>query len=150
MRLVDDLACDVPLRDVGGLVRQYAREFVLAARRDDQPAVGGDEAAGQREGVDRRVADDEVGEAVLAFLGTARQPVTDVLHVFADFRVVEDHAGFADLAHHHEAGAVFVLQRDGCVRRAAELRQVVLGSFGAGHPGERQRAAGHGGGQHGA
>ena len=39
-----------------------------------------------------RVANDEVVELVLAFLGLAREAVADFLRVLADFRIREDHA----------------------------------------------------------
>ena len=44
--LVHELAHDVALRDVRGLVRQHARQFIFIARRHDQAAVDGHEAAG--------------------------------------------------------------------------------------------------------
>ena len=37
--LVDELAHEMPLRDVRGFVRQHARQFILVARRRDQSAV---------------------------------------------------------------------------------------------------------------
>ena len=50
---------DVPLRDVRDFVRQHAGELRFVARGEHQPVVHADEAAGQRERVDRVVAHEE-------------------------------------------------------------------------------------------
>ena len=88
--LVDELAHDMPLRDVGGFVRQHTRQFVFVARRYDQAAVDDDESAGDGLGIDLGIANDEVIELVLAFLRLAREAVANFLGVLLDFGVRED------------------------------------------------------------
>ncbi len=103
MPLVDDAADQMPLGDVRGFVRHDAGEFVFVARRQDQAAVDGDEAAGHREGVDDGIAHDEVIELMLAFLGVAREAVADFLDVVADLGIFEDQPLCAHLARPHHA-----------------------------------------------
>jgi len=88
VRLVDHAAHQMSLRDVGGFVGHHAREFILVARGQEQPAVDHDEAARHRERVDHRIAHDRVVELVLAFLGVAREAVADLLNVIADLGVL--------------------------------------------------------------
>ena len=96
-------AHQMPLGDVRGFVRHDAGEFIFVARREDQAAVDGDEAAGHREGIDDGIAHHEVIELVLAFLGMAREAVADLLNVIADLGIFEDDAGLAHLAEPHRA-----------------------------------------------
>jgi hypothetical protein len=49
----------VPLGHVADLVGKHARKLGLALRRDDQARMHADDAAGQREGVERLVLDQE-------------------------------------------------------------------------------------------
>ena len=79
MRLVDHAAHQMALGDVRGLVRHHAGELILVARREDQAAVDGDEAARHRKCVDDRIAHDEVVELMLAFFGAAREAMADLL-----------------------------------------------------------------------
>src|SRR5580692_7402942 len=66
-------------------VRQHARQFILVAHRQKQSAVNGHESAGDCEGVDVGIADDEVIELVLAFLRLAREAMANLLGVLLDF-----------------------------------------------------------------
>ena len=90
MRLVDDHARNVALRDMRGFMREHAGELVLVGGREEQPAVDRDEATRHGEGIDLRVAHDEVGELVLAFLSATREPMSDVLQVLGDLGVLEN------------------------------------------------------------
>ena len=127
MALVDDLAHQVALGDVRGFVGHDAGELVLVARRQDQAAVDGDEAARHGEGIDDRVAHHEVVELMLAFLGPARQAMSDLLDVVAHLRVFQHAAALAHLPEPAESGLVLILQGHGRIRRAAEIREVLLG-----------------------
>ena len=91
MRLVDHAAHQMPLGDVRRFVRHDAGKLIFVARREDQAAVDGDEAARHRKGIDDGIAHHEVVELVLAFLGMAREAMADFLNVVADFGIFEDH-----------------------------------------------------------
>ena len=80
---------DVALRDVGDLVRQHRGHFRLALGGGDETGVQADVAAGQREGVDHRVADDEEIEAARALAGARHQALADGVDVGLDLGVVE-------------------------------------------------------------
>ncbi len=126
MRLVDRHARNVPLRDVGRLVGEDARQLILTAGCEHEAAVDRDEAARPRPGIDLGVAYDEIVELVLALLGMAGEPVAEFLDVFADLRILEDLAGVAHAADDHQADAVFVIQGNGRIRGAAQFRQFLI------------------------
>ena len=135
-----DPARDVALRDVRDLVCEDAGQFAFVARLEQQPRVHADEAAGQREGVDRLVADHEEVERAAAVLRLARELEAERLDVFAHLRVLEQRAGFAHLAHDHAPEPVFVLDRQRLLRRSAHFGQVVL--RGLCKPGRRAQCQG--------
>ncbi len=126
MALVYDLAHDVPLSDVGGFVRQYARQFVLVARGQDQPALNGHEAAGYRERVDHRIAQDKVVELVLTLFRVTREAMANLLSVLADLRVGEDQAGVANLVNVGQTRVIFIIDGDRGIRGAAQIRKILI------------------------
>ena len=132
--LIHDLANDVSLGDGGGFVRQHARQLVLVARRQNQAAVDRDEPARYGEGIDLRVADHEIIKLMLAFFRMAGEAMADFLRVLAYFRVRENDAGLADLGNETESCVIFIVERNGGVRRTSQFRQILPGAFdGLGH-----------------
>ena len=103
-----DAARDVALRDVRHLVREHRGELVARRRHRDQAEVDADVAAGQRECVDARIADQErlPGEArsmSAVMLPSERdcgdERLPDRLEVLEQQRVVDVVGVDADLAH---------------------------------------------------
>ena len=93
----------MPLRNVCDFVRDHARELALVLGIEQQSAVHADEAAGQRECVDRVVPDDEEVEALRAVRRLARQALADRADVLGDLGVFEDLILVAQAAHDHAA-----------------------------------------------
>src|ERR1700723_4372945 len=119
--LVDELAHEVALRDVRRFGPQYTRQFILVADGREQSAVNGHETAGDREGVDRWLADDEVIELVLAFLRLAREAMANFLRILLDFGVSEDDAFLAYLVNEAQAGVIFIVDGNRRVCGAAQF-----------------------------
>ena len=71
----------VALRDVRDLVRQHGGELGLALRGIDQAGVHADETSGQRERVDRRVADGEELEILARPRDCGEQPPAQPVEV---------------------------------------------------------------------
>ena len=124
MRL--ESARNVPLRDVRHFVRQHAGEFALIARLEHEARVDADVSAWQGERVDGRIAHDEEIEVAVAVLGEARQPQSQRLDVFMNLRVVEDHAGLAQVAHDHAADLALVLEAERRLGRGPHFGELVL------------------------
>jgi hypothetical protein len=97
--LARDHARDVALGDVADLVAQYARQLRLALRRDDEAAVHADEAAGQCERVEHRVADDEEHEVERPGRTDRHQAIAQGVQVFGRLQVGEVGRVTADLQH---------------------------------------------------
>ena len=126
MTLVYELAHQMPLRDVCGLVRHDSRQFILVASCQDQAALDGDESSGHGEGIDDGVLQHEVIELVLAFLGVARQAVADFLDVILDLRVFEDHAALPHAGKPPQTRLILILERYRGGRGAAQIRQILI------------------------
>ena len=88
---------DVPLRDVRDLVGQHAGEFVFIAGRIDQAGMHTDVAAGQGEGIDIGIVDDEEREALAAVVGLRGNAVAHFVDVLGDLRVFDDPPAKANL-----------------------------------------------------
>ncbi len=97
-----------------------------------RPALTPMKPPGQREGVDARVAHGEEREAVRALVGLARQAHAERLQVLVDFRVLDDLAGLAQLAHDHEADLVLVGERQRRAGGRADVRQLAARGLRAG------------------
>ena len=76
LELARDAARDVPLRHVRHFVPEHRGQLVAGDGDGDQPEVHADEAAGQGEGVDARVAHQErlPGEALIDVGGDVAEP----------------------------------------------------------------------------
>ncbi len=112
------------LRDVRDLVRQHAGELRLVLGRGDEARVDADEAAGQREGVDRRVAYGEESEPVRALVRLAGEAQAEGLQVLVDLRVLDDLAGFAQLPDDHQPDLVLIGEGQRLARGCADVRQL--------------------------
>jgi hypothetical protein len=118
--------CEWMLRDVRDLVREHTRELGLVARRENEAVVHADEAARQRERVDRIVAYEEKGEALCRIAARLSDDAgTERVQVFGGFGVFDDLAFIAQLTHDLQADAVFVIDRQRRGGRAADVGQVV-------------------------
>ncbi len=149
MALVDEPAHEVALGDVRGLVGHDPGQFVLVARGQDQPAVDGDESPRHGKRVDDRIADDEVIELMLTLFGAARKRMADLLDVGVDLGVLQHGAALAHLPEPAEARLVFVFEGYRRIRRAAELRQVLIGRAQARGPAQADARTDRDGGRKG-
>ena len=114
------------LRDVRDFVRQYASQFRLALRGEDQPRVHPDIAAGHREGVDARIGDREEGEAETGIVADRDQPVAELVEVGFDIRVIEvGRLTPANLVHDLLADPFLGRQRQLAARHIPQLRQFI-------------------------
>ncbi len=141
--MVNELAHQVALGDVRGLVSHHSRKFILVAGRQDQAAVYGNETARHRKGIDDRILQHEVVKLVLAFLGMARQAVADLLNIIADLGIFDNLTRRTDLAEPSESRSVFIVERHRGRRGASQIRQVLIdGATHAGGPAKTDARAG--------
>src|ERR1700690_3695267 len=113
MTLVYELADQMPLRDVSGLVRHDSGGLVLVSSSQDQAALDGDEASWHGEGIDDGILQHEVVELGLAFLGAAREAVADLLNVVFDFGVLQHPPRLAHAGKPPQARPILILERYG-------------------------------------
>jgi len=118
-------ARDVPLRHVSDLVREHGSELGFRLRADDQPRVHADEAAGQRERVQRRIADEEEAEVVSGGRRSAREREREAVEPVGELGIVVDHAAALHLADDRFADASLHRRRQLVGARVAQARQVV-------------------------
>jgi hypothetical protein len=123
-------ARDVALLHVADLVRQHRGQFRLVLRRDQQLRVHADEAAGQRERIDHRIAhgkEEEIGIRLAARAGRERHEVfAEVVQVLDD-RVVVEVIGIApDVVHDLLAQLALEHGRQVGTRGVAERRHPVV------------------------
>jgi hypothetical protein len=129
---------DVPLRDMTDLVREHRRQLALGLGRAQQAGVDADEAAGQRERVDRVVGDREELEAGRTGRGRGGQRRGEPVQVVDHLGVVEVGRVAADLPHDRLAEPPLGLRAELVAGRLAELGQVVE-LRARGHRAERER-----------
>ena len=111
-------------------MRQHTRQFILVAHGREQSTVNGHETAGDREGVDRWLTDDEVIELVLTFFRLARETMANFLDILLDFGVSQDDAFLAYLVYVGQAGVKFFVNGNRRVGGTAQFRQILIGPFG--------------------
>ena len=128
----------MPLRDVCRFVGKHPGKLILVERGEKQAAVHRDEASRHGERVDDGVAHDEIEELMLPLLGVAGQAMPDVLHVLADFRILEHEVLLAHLPDVHQARAILVLEADRRIGRAAHVGQFLLDRPGTRDPGDAE------------
>ncbi len=92
-------ARDVTLRDVADFVCDHARQLGLRLGRDDEARMDADEAAGQRERVEHRIAHEEEAEVDRARRADRNQLVAELVQVFGRFRVGQVVRVAPDLGH---------------------------------------------------
>ena len=124
---------DMALCHMGNLVRDHAREFILAAGGLDQPGVYTDIAAGQGKCVDVRVVHDEEREGVIAIVGLRRDAMPDVIDVLGNLSVFDDGAAQANIAHDLPPDLRLDRLREDSIRRAAHVGQLDVVRAGAAH-----------------
>ena len=138
-----DGACDMPLGDMRDLVREHARELRLVRGGGDETLVEADEAPGQREGVDARVAHHEEPEPPLQIGHLRGDPAAERLDVIVGLGVLHDEPLFAQTAHHGHADAELLVEAERRVGRRADIGQVVGGLCAGGgrcrHPDEQRQ-----------
>jgi len=131
------------LRHVADLVRHHGGQFRFGLGRHQQAGMDGDEAARQRERVERRVThgeEEEIGVGLAARAGhRAHQRVAEVVQVFEDRVIIEVIVVAPDVAHDFLAQLALDDRRQILARGVAErgqLQVVVLlqrrGGDGAG------------------
>ena len=103
---------------------QHAGQFVFVTSRLEQTGVHADEAAGQGEGIDIRVVDNEEREALAAVIGLCGDAAADFVDVLGDQRIFDDGAGLPDLRHDGAAESRLVGLRQDGIGRAAHVRQL--------------------------
>ena len=114
------------LRDVRYFMRQHARQFRLRLRRNDQPGMDADIAAGHRKRVDAGIVDREkhITEARIAAGGG--QSTAQLVQICLDIRVIKI-GGLtpANLVHDPLADFLLDIERQIVAGRIAKLRQFV-------------------------
>ena len=142
-----DHARDVALGNVSDFVAHHAREFAFGLGGNDGARMHGDEAAGQREGVEARVADREEKEVVGVRRRVADELIADAVEILRHLGVVHVGGVGADLLHELLAERVLVGGREFGARRGAEARQIEVERRAAGRrigaerrDGERERS----------
>ncbi len=121
---VEELAGDVVLDLVRGLVGHHRRELRLRMGKQNQAGVDEDIVARGREGVDYRRVDAEVVKAGRAERALRREPPADGVQVLLDLGVLYELMLRAHLQHHLVADLVLLLHRQDDRSRTAEIRQV--------------------------
>ena len=139
-----DRARDVALRDVRDFVRQHAGELVLVARGLDQAGVHTDVAAGQGEGVDARIVDDEELEAVVSVVGLRGNAHADFVDVFGDDGVFDHLSALPDLRHDGPTETLFLRFGQHRVSGTADVRQLNVVGTGTRHRHEQRGSKGQG------
>ena len=104
-------ACQMALLHVADFVAQHRGQFRFALRGEDQPGVHADEAAGQRKGVDRRVAQDEELEVDVARSASRDQLETQPVDVVDGLRIVEVIRAAPDVFEHDLLAVLALVQR---------------------------------------
>src|SRR6266568_5191391 len=115
------------------MVLGYVRDFVAEHRRQlglclgeqDEAAVDGDEAAGQRKSVDRGIGHREELEVERRPRDGGDQPVAELVQVAVDLWIIEIAAAAADLAHHALAELAFLDSGEQRLRCIAEIRKTL-------------------------
>jgi hypothetical protein len=115
---------------VRDFVREHSGELRFVARGEHEPIVDADEAARQRERIDGGIAHVEELEALRGIARGLRDDArAERLQVFRGFRVLEDLAFLAQLAHYLQADAVLVVERQRGGGGAADVGKVIAGAL---------------------
>jgi hypothetical protein len=118
----------VPLGHVRDLVRKDTGEFVFIASCIEEPGVNTNESTWQREGIDRRVVDNEEREFVITVeICLSSNSMTNVVNVLRDLRIFDQLSTGANLAHDGATKLRFIVLGQYGIGRAAQIRQVDFG-----------------------
>ena len=134
-----DQARDVPLGDVGGLMRQYRRQLRLALGGEHEAGVDADEPARNGEGVDGRVVYEKESECLVRGVRAVRQFLPQRLDIVVEFRIVHERQAVARLAHEILAELAFLRGRDDRGRFIAEIGEIGGSGVGGGGDGYLDR-----------
>ncbi len=84
---------------MGDFVRHHPGHLGLALRGQDQPGVDADESAGQRKGIDLRIAHHEKLEFLARGVAARKQPLAEAVDVIGGLGIVVIGRITADLPH---------------------------------------------------
>ncbi len=116
-------ARDMPLGDVRDFVAHHARQLGLRLRSQEKSGIDANESAGQREGVDLAVVDQEEFESPRGVRGVRSEAVAQRIDVVGRLRVIVIVAVGADLAHDGFAQPPLLQGREARLRDVAEVGQ---------------------------
>jgi len=124
---------NVTLSNVCDFVGQYTCELVFTSCRLEQTCVDTDESAGQCEGIDTLVVDDEEREIDVAIVGLCCNSVSDFIDVFGNQRILYDASAAHDVSHDCTTESCFFIGRESGVGRASHIRQLDVVGASAGN-----------------
>ena len=116
--------CNVALRDVRDLVRQYASQLVFVARGIDQAGVNTDISAGQGEGVDPGVINDKEREFMIPVVGLCGNAVANFVDVLGNLRIFDQLPAHPNAAHDCAPDLGFLRLIEDRIGRAAHIRDL--------------------------
>ena len=118
-----DLPRNMPLRDVGNLVREHTCQLGFGLGGEDQPGMHTDKTPGHGKGVERGITHDEEFKILARVATRGNQPVAQGIDVVGQLRVVVVAEVAPNLVHDVFAQTTLLEQRERRLGHIAKIRQ---------------------------